>query len=107
MDTNEACRQDRLTTVSVPIGDVDAVLDALVLFGDGLANPRARLVKYQRCLAALLWRFRLEPGERRIHQHLLAIAVDIGPSQAVRSRDAVDLDRLPGLPRIRAMLQKG
>ena len=56
-------------------------------------------------MVAILRRLGLRAGERRVDQHLLAAAVDIGPAQAVRGGEAVDLRGRPGLARVAVVLQ--
>src|SRR5690242_5147312 len=94
-----------VAAIVVPIGDVDAVHDALLVVTNGGALPFAGPVIDERNMTSILRRARLRAGQRSVDHHLLAAAIDVCPTQAMRRRQPVDFSELPRLPRIALMPQ--
>jgi len=107
VNAGETGGQDFVAAVAIPVHDVDPVDHALILLRDGLAFPFARPVKNQGRVRVVLRPLDTCGSQRLVDQHLLAAAIDIGPSQAVRSGQPVDLPDGPRLARISIVPQHG
>ena len=102
-----AGRDHVVTPVTVPVGDEQAVDDALALLADGLALPVRRTVGVQRRDGVVGVREpvgRLGGDDRRAHEQRL-VADGQEPHAMRRHRQLVDLRERPRLARILAGLE--
>ena len=98
----ESDGDDALAAAAVPIGDQDSV-DEAVGHGNLLALPGAGTVHRQRRQTAIVGRAGVGGDQGREDEHLLAVAVDVGPADAVGGRKAIDLFRDPRVRRVAEM----
>lgn len=69
--------------VVIPIHNGDAVNQPFPLIVDDLAFPITRPVKNERNFIAIVGRFRMSAGERRVDHNLFTASIDIGPAKTV------------------------
>src|SRR5262249_28124015 len=96
VNAGEACGEDVIAPIAIPVADVDAVHDSAVLAGDSVPLPLAGPIEHERRLIAIVGRRGLRSGERCIDHHGSA-SVNARQPQSVRGGEPVDLADRPWL----------